>query len=54
VFNQINADHYTLNGAIKTNPGARTSLFIPELQRLIVAAPKRVGSDAQLLIYKTK
>lgn len=54
VFSQPDADRYTSNGRIKTNAGARTSLFIPELHQLIIAAPARLGSDAQLIIYKTK
>jgi DNA-binding beta-propeller fold protein YncE len=53
VFNQIDANHYTANGKLKTNAGARTSLFIPQLHQLIVAAPARMGSNAQLMIYKT-
>jgi DNA-binding beta-propeller fold protein YncE len=54
VFNQIDANHYTINGKMKTNSGARTSLFIPQLHQLIIAAPARIGSNAQLMIYKTK
>ena len=54
VINQIDANHYTANGKIKTNSGARTSLFIPLLHQLIIAAPARIGSNAQLTIYKTK
>jgi glucose dehydrogenase len=54
VINQIDANHYTTNGKIKTNSGARTSLFIPQLHQLIIAVPARIGSNAQLMIYKTK
>ena len=54
VFHQIDANHFTSNGKIKTNFGARTSLFIPELHQLIIAAPSHIGSIAQLTIYKTK
>jgi len=53
VFNQVDANHYTSNGKIKTNSGARTSLFIPLLHRLIIAAPARIGGAAQLMMYKT-
>lgn len=53
VFSQTDADHYTSNGKIKTNSGARTSLFIPAFHQLIVAAPARLGFNAQLMIYKT-
>ena len=54
VVNQIDADHYTTNGKIKTNSGARTSLFIPQLHQLIIAAPAHMSNDAELIIYKTK
>jgi DNA-binding beta-propeller fold protein YncE len=54
VFNQIDANHYSSNGKTKTNSGARTSLLIPELHQLIIAAPARAGSSAQLMIFKTK
>jgi DNA-binding beta-propeller fold protein YncE len=53
VITQTDANHYTSNGKIKTNSGARTSLFISELHQLVVAAPVRIGSDARLVIYKT-
>jgi YVTN family beta-propeller protein len=53
LFNQVDSDHYRSNGKIKTYSGARTSLFIPPLHQLIVAAPARMGSNAQLMIYKT-
>jgi hypothetical protein len=44
---------YRLTGKISTRPGARTSLFIPSLQQLIVAAPSSSSEDATLLIYNT-
>ena len=53
VFNQADANHYTADGSIKTNAGARTSLFIPALHRLVIAAPARINSNAQLMVYKT-
>lgn len=53
VFDQSDINHYTAHGKIKTNSGARTSLFIPQLHQLIVAAPARIGRNAQLMIYKT-
>jgi YVTN family beta-propeller protein len=52
VIMQTDANHYTSNGKIKTNAGARTSLFIPQLHELIVAAPAHLGSNAQLMIFR--
>lgn len=51
ICKQNSADRYTLIEKIPTRSGARTSLFIPQLNRLIIASPKNFGSDAALLIY---
>jgi len=38
---------------IKTSPGARTSLFVPELDRLFVAArASPLGADAAILVFR--
>jgi hypothetical protein len=42
-------------GAVKTSSGARTSLFVPELDRLFVAARAGflgLGSDAAILVFR--
>ncbi len=52
VFEQTGG-RYTASAQIETRPGARTSLFVPALDRLFVAA--RVGSgrqDAAVLVYR--
>lgn len=54
VFNQTDPNHYTSGGKLTTQPGARTSLFLPNQHRLIVAAPSRLIRPAELEIYKTK
>jgi len=49
------ADGYRLLSRIKTRFGARTSLFVPELDRLFVAARAGflgVGSDAAILVFR--
>ncbi|HVA98875.1 MAG TPA: YncE family protein [Bacteroidia bacterium] len=51
VFKQTDANTYTANGKIETHSGARTSLFIPELNQLIVASPSGFSSSALLFIY---
>jgi outer membrane protein assembly factor BamB len=38
-------------GRVDTRSGARTGLFVPELQRLFVAAPARGARPAALLVY---
>lgn len=54
VFKQSGANSYTSKGKIATHPGARTSLFVPGLNQLIVASPSRFDRDASLLIYTLK
>lgn len=46
------SDGAALTGSVKTGSGARTSLFSPDLDRLIVAVPARWTGDARLLILK--
>lgn len=53
VFEQQAGGAYVASAHIKTRPGARTSLFVPALDRLFVAA--RAGSGGQgaaLLVYR--
>lgn len=54
IFKQMNADKYETVARIETHPGARTSLYIPELNQLVVATPARGGNEAQLMIYEKK
>ena len=52
VFEQAGG-RYVASAHIETRPGARTSLFVPPLDRLFVAAPAGSGGqDAALLIYR--
>ena len=38
---------------VPTSPGARTSLFVPELDRLFVAARAgELGTDAAILVFR--
>ncbi len=54
VFDQT---HGTLQrrARIVTSPGARTALFVPELNRLFVAARSgRLGGSAEILVYRVE
>jgi len=42
---------YSSVATLTTAPGARTALFVPESRTLFVAAPKRDGKDARILVY---
>ena len=44
-------DRYENVDRLHTRPGARTSLLVPSLNLLVVAAPRSGGKDAQLLVY---
>jgi len=52
VFQQQDADHYALLGRIPTRPIARTSLFVPELNRYYVAVPRKDNESAEIRVYE--
>ena len=52
VFSQQDADHYQLVSRILTGSGARTGLWVPDWNRLYVAAPRRNGKDAKIQVYE--
>ena len=54
IFNQMDVNTYTSGGKIRTSSGARTSLFIPGLNQLIVASPSGMNNQASLLVYEVK
>lgn len=54
VIKQDGPDKYEVTSRVESRSGARTSLFIQELDQLIVAAPARSGNEAMLLIFKNK
>jgi DNA-binding beta-propeller fold protein YncE len=50
---QRNAAGYQPLARVRTRPGARTSLFVPELDRLFVAArASPAGTDAAILVFR--
>jgi DNA-binding beta-propeller fold protein YncE len=54
VLEQTDADHYRPLGNVATASGARTALFVPELERLFVAVPHRSAQRAEVRIFATK
>ncbi len=54
IFEQRDADHYALVTKVRSSPGARTSLFAPELNRFYVAAPSSPGKPARVLVYEAQ
>ncbi len=51
VIDQIDRDTYTRSAGIPTPSGARTGLFVPELNSLFVAVPHREKQEAELRTY---
>jgi len=47
-------DRYLVESSVKTSPRARTGLFVPEENRLYVAAPAAGASPARVLVYRTQ
>jgi len=48
---QNGPDEYKDLGSIVTAPGARTSLFVPELNRVYIAVPRRDNQGAEIRIF---
>jgi len=53
VISQTDQDHYRTTKTIATPPGARTSLFVPELKTLCVAVPHRGSQPAEIRVFRT-
>jgi DNA-binding beta-propeller fold protein YncE len=51
VFDASAAGRYLQLAHVATAPGARTSLWVPELRRLFVAAPRRADGDAAIHVF---
>jgi DNA-binding beta-propeller fold protein YncE len=52
VYQQEDADHYELIGKVPTAPGAGTSFWSPELNRVYVAAPSNDKEAAAILVFE--
>jgi hypothetical protein len=54
IFQQIDSDHYQPLTKIPTAAGARTALFVPELNRLYLAVPHRGSQRAEVRVYNAQ
>lgn len=52
VIDKQDRNHYTMIDKIPTAQSARTSLFVPELNRLYVAVPNYENTGAKILVYE--
>ena len=54
IFSQLDPDHCQAAGRIPTAAGARTSLFVPEFNRLYLAVPHRGSQQAEIRVYEVQ
>ena len=54
VYRAKSADEYELAGKISTAAGAGTSLWVPEMNRLYVAAPADDKQDARVMVFEAQ
>ena len=54
VIEQIDANNYKPSTKIDTAPGARTGLFVPESDTLVVAVPHRGSQQAEIRCYQVE
>jgi hypothetical protein len=54
VYQQADRDHYSKVAEVATVKGARTSLFVPELNRLFVAVRQEGGNAPAIRVYEVK
>ncbi len=52
VFAERDPDHYQEVARVPTAAGARTALWVPELNQLFLAVPKMAGHEASIRIYQ--
>lgn len=52
VIEQVGATHFRATANIPTAPGARTSYFVPDLNRLYLAVPHRGSQQGELRVYR--
>jgi hypothetical protein len=54
IIQQQGVNHYTQTEKRVSRSGAGTSLFVPPINRLVIAAPKGFGRSAALLVYEVR
>jgi DNA-binding beta-propeller fold protein YncE len=54
IFQQQDANHYSITDSIPTAIGARTSLLVPELHRFYLAVPHIGNQNSKILVYQVE
>lgn len=52
VYQEKDPDHYESLGKVSSAPGAKTGLWVPELNRLYVSAPAQGSMTGKVLVYQ--
>jgi DNA-binding beta-propeller fold protein YncE len=54
VFEQKDADHYSLLGRVPGSFRAKTAILVPELNRFYLAVPHHEGKEAEVRVYEVQ
>jgi len=54
VFEQKDADHYSLLGRVAGSFRAKTAILVPELNRFYLAVPHHEGKEAEVRVYEVQ
>jgi hypothetical protein len=54
IFQQQDANHYSIIASIPTASGSRTSLFVPELHRFYLAVPHIRNQESKIFVYQVE
>jgi hypothetical protein len=54
IVQQKDADHYGRAGEVRTVRGARTGLFVPSRDALLVAVPAHAGGPAEIRVFTAR
>jgi DNA-binding beta-propeller fold protein YncE len=54
VYHEKDPDHYEALGKVPSAPGAKTGLWVPELNRLFVSAPAQGTASGKVYVYEAQ
>jgi DNA-binding beta-propeller fold protein YncE len=54
VYKETDPDHYQSLGHIPSGPGAKTGLFVPQLNRIFVPVPPRGTTPGEVYVYQVQ
>jgi DNA-binding beta-propeller fold protein YncE len=54
VYKETDPDHYQSLGHVPSGPGAKTGLFVPQLNRIFVPVPPRGTTPGEVYVYQVQ